>query len=63
LRTEKGTSLGEYYWKDTIPFVYITSYCDKTVDRVKDTRPYGLIVKPFSDFTYNGIPRSKHIQT
>lgn len=50
LRTEKdGTSLGEYLLKaDTIPFIYITSYCDKTtLDRVKDTRPYGFIVKPF----------------
>lgn len=50
LRSEKdGTSLGEYLLKkDTIPFVYITSYCDKaTLDKVKDTRPYGFIVKPF----------------
>jgi AraC-like DNA-binding protein len=50
LRTEKdGTSIGEYLLKkDSIPFVYITSYCDKTtLDRVKDTRPYGYIVKPF----------------
>lgn len=50
LRADKdGISVGEYLLKkDTIPFIYITSYCDKaTLDRVKDTRPYGFIVKPF----------------
>lgn len=48
-KEKDGTSLGEYLLKrDTVPFVYITSYCDKTtLDRVKDTRPYGFIVKPF----------------
>lgn len=50
LRSDKdGVSVGEYLLKkDTIPFIYITSYFDKaTLDRVKDTRPYGFIVKPF----------------
>lgn len=50
LKTEKdGVSIGEYLLKkNTIPFIYITSYCDKTtLDSVKDTRPYGFIVKPF----------------
>lgn len=44
-----GTDLGQYLLeKDRIPFIYITSYADKTtMDRVKDTRPYGYIVKPF----------------
>lgn len=44
-----GTELGEYLLKrDTIPFVYITSNSDKTtLDKVKETRPYGFIVKPF----------------
>lgn len=44
-----GTELGEYLLKkDTIPFVYITSFSDKTtLDKVKDTRPFGYIVKPF----------------
>lgn len=50
LRADKdGITVGEYLLKkDHIPFIYITSYCDKaTLDRVKDTRPYGFIVKPF----------------
>lgn len=30
------------------PFIYITSSSDKiTVDRIKETRPYGFITKPF----------------
>lgn len=46
---QDGTQLGKYLLqKDTIPFVYITSYSDKaTLDKVKDTRPYGYLVKPF----------------
>ena len=46
---KEGTVLGEYLLKkDTIPFIYITSYSDKTtLDKVKNTRPYGFIVKPF----------------
>ena len=50
LRSDKdGITLGEYLLKkDSIPFIYITSNYDKTtLDRVKDTRPYGFIVKPF----------------
>ena len=50
LKSEKdGTELGEYLLtKDTIPFIYITSFCDAaTLDKVKSTRPYGFIVKPF----------------
>jgi len=44
-----GTDLGQYLLeKDRIPYIYITSYADKiTMDKVKDTRPYGYIVKPF----------------
>lgn len=44
-----GTEIGNYLLqKDTIPFVYITSNSDSaTLDKVKDTRPYGFIVKPF----------------
>ena len=44
-----GIDLGHYLnKKDTIPFIYITSYTDKiTMNRVHETRPYGFIVKPF----------------
>lgn len=46
---EDGVSLGHYLLnKDTIPYIYITSYSDNvTLDRVKDTRPHGIIIKPF----------------
>ncbi len=46
---DDGVSLGHYLLKkDTIPYLYITSHSDKvTLDRVKETRPYGFIVKPF----------------
>ncbi|WP_116105948.1 response regulator transcription factor [Lewinella sp. IMCC34191] len=31
------------------PFVYLTAYCDRdTLDKVKETMPYGYIVKPFN---------------
>ena len=44
-----GVELGSYLLKkDTLPFIYITSHSDNvTLDRVKDTRPYGIIIKPF----------------
>lgn len=46
-----GIDLGRYLIeKDTIPFIYLTSHTDKIIlDRVKETRPYGFIVKPFRD--------------
>ncbi len=46
---DDGVELGHYLLKkDSIPFIYITSNTDKvTLDRVKETRPYGFIVKPF----------------
>jgi AraC-like DNA-binding protein len=46
-----GVDLGRYLIaKDTIPFIYLTSHADKlTLERVKETRPYGFIVKPFKD--------------
>lgn len=46
---EDGISLGQYLLnKETVPYVYITSYTDNvTLDRVKDTRPHGMIIKPF----------------
>jgi AraC-like DNA-binding protein len=50
LRADKeGTDLGEYLIKkDVIPFIYITSLTDRmTLEKVKNTRPYGYIVKPF----------------
>lgn len=48
-RSKDGVDLGHYLLnKDRIPFIYITSFTDKlTMDRVKETRPYGFIVKPF----------------
>ena len=44
-----GIGLGHYLLqKDTIPYIYITSYSDNlTIDRIKDTRPHGIIIKPF----------------
>jgi AraC-like DNA-binding protein/CheY-like chemotaxis protein len=44
-----GISLGHHLLiKDIIPFIYITSFSDKlTVDRLKETRPHGVIIKPF----------------
>lgn len=33
-----------------IPFVYLTSYSDRdTLDRAKQTHPYGYLVKPFNE--------------
>ena len=48
-----GIDLGNYLLKkDTIPYIYVTSYSNKlTLDRVHDTRPYGFILKPFSNET------------
>ena len=50
LNQEKdGIDLGRYLLdRDTIPFIYLTSYSDKaTLERVSETRPHGYIVKPF----------------
>jgi YesN/AraC family two-component response regulator len=50
LNQEKdGIDLGMYLLdRDTIPFIYLTSYADNTtIGRVTETRPYGYIVKPF----------------
>lgn len=34
--------------KDTIPYIYITSHSDTlTLDRIKDSRPHGIIIKPY----------------
>lgn len=50
-KNKEGTELGSYLLKkDNIPYVYITSYSDKsTLDKVNITRPQGYIVKPFKD--------------
>lgn len=44
-----GIDVGDYLLKkDTIPFIYITSNSDNiTMSRVKDTRPHGIIIKPY----------------
>lgn len=44
-----GVALGNYLLElDSIPYVYITSHADNvTIDRVKDSRPHGIIIKPF----------------
>ena len=46
---QTGIDIGNYLLKkDSIPFIYITSYSDKvTLDKVKNSRPYGFIVKPY----------------
>lgn len=48
-KDKDGIQLGQYLLKkDRTPFVFVTSYTDKTtLERVKETRPYGYIVKPF----------------
>lgn len=34
----------------SIPIIYVTAYADdKTLDRAKDTEPFGYIVKPFQE--------------
>ena len=50
-KAKDGTHLGQYLLqKDTIPYIYITSYADKaTLDQVNATRPQGYLVKPFKD--------------
>jgi AraC-like DNA-binding protein len=56
-RTKDGVELGRYLLeKNCVPYLYITSYVDSsTLDRVKETRPNGYIVKPFkaSDLVSN----------
>lgn len=44
-----GVTLGNYLLElDTIPYIYITSYADNvTLERIKYSRPHGMIVKPF----------------
>jgi AraC-like DNA-binding protein/CheY-like chemotaxis protein len=44
-----GVVLGNYLLElDSIPYVYITSHADNvTIDRVKDSRPHGIIIKPY----------------
>lgn len=46
-----GIDLANYIHKNSkTPFIYVTSHCDKvTLERVKSTRPYGYIIKPFRE--------------
>ena len=48
-----GIDIAEYInLHNRIPFVYLTSYSDKTiVERAKKTNPAGYIVKPFNEQT------------
>lgn len=48
-KNKDGVELGRYLLeKNCIPYLYITSCVDNiTLDRVKETRPNGYIVKPF----------------
>ncbi len=50
-KDKEGTELGSYLLqKNTIPYIYITSYSDKsTLEKVNITRPKGYIVKPFRE--------------
>ncbi len=50
-KNKDGVDIGKYLLKkDSVPFLYITSYADKsTIDRVNETRPYGYVVKPFKE--------------
>ncbi|HNR16692.1 MAG TPA: response regulator transcription factor [Chitinophagaceae bacterium] len=62
-----GIHLGEYINQHyNIPFVFLTSYSDKeTLERAKQTNPYGYIVKPFNDktlFATIEIALSNHAQ-
>ncbi len=47
--TKDGVDLGrELLVSDAVPYIYISSYSDKmTLERVKETRPQGFLVKPF----------------
>ena len=48
-KDKDGTDLARYLLqKDSIPYIYITSYSSKTtLDKVNETRPHAYIVKPF----------------
>lgn len=49
--SKDGVCLGRYLQANTeIQYLYTSSFTDKvTLERVKDTRPMGFIVKPFRD--------------
>ena len=39
-----------------IPFIYLTSYTDEaTLERIRQTNPYGYIVKPFNKFELRNV--------
>lgn len=48
-QNSNGIDLGQFLLKkDTIPYIYITSHSDNsTLDKIKDSRPHGIIIKPF----------------
>jgi AraC-like DNA-binding protein len=48
-KDQDGITLGHYLLeKDSIPYIYITSYSNETtINKASETRPHGYIVKPF----------------
>ncbi|WP_181369465.1 response regulator transcription factor [Flavobacterium album] len=48
-RSKDGIDLAlDLLVKDNFPYIFITSYSDKlTIERIKETRPHGIIIKPF----------------
>lgn len=48
-KDKDGVNLGNYLLKTGgVPYVYVSSFSDNfTLDRVKESRPFGFIVKPF----------------
>jgi hypothetical protein len=45
-----GIDLAEHFVRLDVPVVYLTAYADeKTLQRAKATRPFGYLLKPFTD--------------
>jgi CheY-like chemotaxis protein len=61
-----GISLARLLAEDDIPFVYVSANNSKTIlEEVKNTQPYGFIVKPFRErdvLVALEVARSEHAQ-